>query len=275
MRRWSPAAEAKLRQLYAVAPWPQLCFQLKRTENAITQHARKLGLQRGRFWSPADVRALKKRYPHEATEKIARELGWSAASVYAKAHNMGLRKTEEFMASEAYKAPLRMHALTDQRCIAGRFKKGRVPANKGSRRPGYAPGRTAETQFKKGRPACQARNYVPIGTEKYDVKRKTIVRKITDDPALFPVARWRPVHVIVWEAVNGPVPKGHIVRFKKGMKTLVSADISIEQLQLVTLAENMRLNSFHNNYPKEVGLAIQAKAYLTRAINRTARENAP
>ena len=63
-----------------------------------------------------------------------------------------------------------------------------------------------ETQFKKGRPASEARNYVPIGTEKVDPKRKVLMRKVTDDPALFPVNRWRPVHVMVWEAENGPVP---------------------------------------------------------------------
>jgi hypothetical protein len=131
----------------------------------------------------------------------------------------------------------------------------------------------AETQFKKGRPACEARNYVPIGTEKYDAKRKVTVRKITDDPALFPANRWRPVHVLVWEAAHGPVPKGHIVIFKKGLKTLVSAEITADRLDLVTLAENMRRNTYHNNYPKEVGLAIQAKAVLTRAINKATRES--
>jgi hypothetical protein len=153
---------------------------------------------------------------------------------------------------------------------AYRYPKGNVPANKGLRRPGYAPGRMAETQFKKGRPAHEARNYVPIGTEKYDRKRKTIVRKITDDPSLFPVARWRPVHVIVWEAANGPVPDGHIVIFRPGMKTLVSADITLDRLELVTLAENMRRNTIHN-LPAPLRKAIHARAGLVRSINRRTR----
>ena len=68
---------------------------------------------------------------------------------------------------------------------------------KGLRRPGWSTGRMAETQFKKGRPAIEARNYVPIGTEKVDPERKVLMRKITDDPKLFPVNRWRPVHVLV------------------------------------------------------------------------------
>lgn len=272
MRHWSPAADAKLRKHYATMPWPQLCFQLKRSESAIRQRARKLGLELREFWTAAEIRVLRKRYRNEATEAIARDLGREREAVYAKANALGLHKTKKFMASEAYKAPLRANALTNPRVRAGRFQKGHVPANKGVRRPGYAVGRMATTQFKKGRPTSEARNYVAIGTEKYDVKRKTTVRKITDDPKVFPSMRWRPVHVLVWEAVHGPVPDGHIVIFKKGHKTLVSAEITVDRLELVTLAENMRRNSFHNNYPKEVGLAIQAKAVLTRAINRSQRD---
>lgn len=33
----------------------------------------------------------------------------------------------------------------------------------------------------------------------------------------------------------------------------------------------MRRNSYHTNYPREVGLAIQAKAVLSRAINTATR----
>src|SRR5574337_2009025 len=140
-------------------------------------------------------------------------------------------------------------------------------------RPGWAPGRMATTQFKKGRPAQEARNYVPIGTEKYDSKRKVTVRKITDDPAIFPAMRWRPVHVLVWETANGPIPKGHIVVFKKGLKTLVSADITVDRLDLVTLAENMRRNSYRN-YPQPIPQLIQLRGALNRKINKRERKKA-
>lgn len=272
-RRWSDAAEARLRGLYATMPMPQLCFQLKRTAKSINSRAKLLGLRKStrRPWAKRELQLLRKRYPHEPTARLAKDLGRSASTVHQKAVKIGLHKSRAYMQGE-YARNQRRIAMTNPGMIASRIKPGNVPANKGLRRPGWSVGRMAETQFKKGRPAVAAHNYVPIGTEKYDVKRKTIVRKLTDDPAVFPVNRWRPVHVLVWEAEHGPVPKGHIVRFKKGLKTLVTTEITIDRLELVTLAENMRLNSFHNNYPKEVGLAIQAKAVLTRAINRAKRE---
>ena len=223
-----------------------------------------------RPWTTEEDAWLRRNYPDFPTFLVAYVAGRSESAVYGRARLLGISKSAKYLAS-----PWACRLRRDNPAgVQHRFRKGHVPANKGLRRPGWAPGRMAETQFKKGRPAHLARNYVPIGTEKYDVKRKVIVRKITDDPRLVPVQRWRPVHVLVWEAAHGPVPEGHIVRFKKGMKTLASAEISIDRLELVTLAENMRRNSYHTNYPKEVGLAIQAKAVLTRAINRTTRENA-
>lgn len=268
-RAWSAAAEDKLCALYATTPLSRLAFLLKRTPTAIRSRATLLGLSKGtrRPWTRKEETVLRKRYPHERTETIAADLGRPIGPVYEHAARLGLKKSAKFLASPA------AGRTNGRQGIGTRFEKGHVPANKGLRRPGWAPGRMAETQFKKGRPASAARNYVPIGTEKYDVKRKTIVRKITDDPALFPAARWKPVHVLIWEAANGPVPKGHIVRFKTGMKTLVSKDITLDRLELVTLAENMKLNSFHTNYPKEIGLAIHARAMLKRAINKRSQPN--
>lgn len=129
-----------------------------------------------------------------------------------------------------------------------------------------------ESQFKKGRPASEASNYVPIGTEKVDPKRKVLMRKVTDDPAIFPTRRWRPVHVMVWEAANGPVPEGHIVVFRPGLKTLVAAEITADRLETVTLAENMRRNSYHNRFPPELKELVHLKARITRRVRRRTKE---
>ena len=111
-----------------------------------------------------------------------------------------------------------------------------------------------------------------IGTEKVDPKRKVLMRKVTDDPALFPVNRWRPVHVVVWEAANGPVPEGHIVVFRPGLKTLVAAEITADRLETVTLAENMRRNSYHNRFPPELKELVHLKARITRRVRRRIKE---
>lgn len=239
----------------------------------IQRHARSLGLvfNDKHRWTPAEDAVLRARYADEAAADIARDLGLNVGRVHQRACRLGLHKTAAFYESERRKQSVR--ARTNPGMRASQFRKGVVPANKGLRRPGWSAGRMRETQFKKGRPATEARNYVPIGTEKYDAKRKVTMRKVTDDPAVFPVMRWRPVHVLVWEAAHGPVPEGHIVVFKKGLKTLVSADITVDRLDLVTLAENMRRNSYHNNYPKEVVQLIQLKGALNRKINRRQRDD--
>lgn len=88
------------------------------------------------------------------------------------------------------------------------------------------------------------------------------MRKLIDDPSIFPVKRWRPVHVIVWEAAHGTVPDGHIVILRPGMKTFVAADITADRLEVAIMAENMRRNTFHNRYTPEVKELI----HLRRAL---------
>jgi hypothetical protein len=99
-----------------------------------------------RLWERADDRLLIARYPHEPTARLARVLRRSMSAVYGRAGNLGLSKTAEYMAS-ADACRLRRG---DNVGAPSRFKKGHVPANKGLRRPGCAPGRMKETWFKKG-----------------------------------------------------------------------------------------------------------------------------
>lgn len=155
----------------------------------------------------------------------------------------------------------------------GRFQPGQPPANKGLRRPGWAPGRMASTQFKKGQMAGAAqRNYQPIGTERIS-KDGYLERKVTDDHPV-PARRWVGVHRLVWEAANGPIPPGHAVAFREGKRTAVAEEITVDRLELVSRVELMRRNSYHNNYPKEVAQLIQLKGALNRKINRLAGEKA-
>lgn len=266
-RHWSSAAEHLLRARYARESLARLAFLLKRTPKAIRSRAKVLGLSKGtrRRWTAAADRILRQRYATESAEAIARRVGHTRSSVYNRARHLGLEKPATWAAD-----------VTRQRWAQGRnegsrrrhFAKGHVPANKGTRRPGFAPGRMAETQFKKGSMNGAAQhNYVPIGTEKIDPKRKVLMRKTTDDPALFPVQRWRPVHVMVWESVHGPVPAGHIIVFRRGMKTFTAQEITVDRLEAVTLAENMRRNTIHN-YPPAVKDAMR----LVGRVKRQARK---
>ncbi|HEY1033961.1 MAG TPA: HNH endonuclease [Pseudoxanthomonas sp.] len=268
--RWIPEEDEALRLAYGKLPTAEIAGLLKRSESSVGQRAKKLKLDHGSRFTEAEREELVRRFPHEPTRDIARDMRRTEPSISAFAKRLGLYKTEAYMAGE-YKTVMRQLAMRNEGFIATRIRPGAVPPNKGKRMPGFAPGNMAATQFKKGRPAHEAANYVPIGTEKVDRKRNVLMRKVTDDPTIFPVKRWAPVHRLVWEAAHGPVPAGHFVCFKPGMKTLVAAEITLDRLELATNSSHMKRYSYHNNYPKEVGEAIRAKAYLTRAINRATR----
>ncbi|OCK48339.1 hypothetical protein BA766_20130 [Stenotrophomonas maltophilia] len=222
-----------------------------------------------RRWTADEDETLRLNWPRFPAFLIAHVLERPKAAVYRRAALLGLQKADDF-----HTQPLASlwNGTQEPGSIAARFKPGYVSPNKGLRRPGWYAGRMRETQFKKGRAASEARNYVPIGTEKVDPKRKVLMRKVTDDPAIFPTRRWRPVHVMVWEAANGPVPEGHIVVFQPGRKTLVAAEITADRLEAVTLAENMRRNSYHNRYPPELKELVHLKARITRRVRRRTKE---
>lgn len=94
----------------------------------------------------------------------------------------------------------------------GQFSAGQVSHNKGKRCPDGVGGRhpnARRTQFKAGaRSGVAIEIYKPIGTEL--VRGGYLVRKVNDDLPL--QARWRAVHLIEWEAVNGPIPADHCLK---------------------------------------------------------------
>jgi len=99
----------------------------------------------------------------------------------------------------------------------GQFAKGQEPANKGKPHP--ARGRSVATQFKKGNRTGQASlNYQPIGAERMS-KDGYLERKIHDGLPL--QSRWRAVHLVEWEAVNGPLPEGYCLKSIDGDRSNV------------------------------------------------------
>lgn len=94
----------------------------------------------------------------------------------------------------------------------GQFGKGSVPANKGQKMPYNA--NSAATRFKKGNRTGRANaNYRTIGTERL-AKGGYLQRKIHDGMPF--QSRWRFVHLINWEAANGPIPKGMALKCLDG-----------------------------------------------------------
>lgn len=208
-----------------------------------------------RPWTASEDRALVDAYPQERTAVVAQRLGRSISSVYQRAYALGLEKSAAYLASPA------SGRTNGRQGMGTRFPKGHVPANKGLRRPGWGPGRMKATQFQKGvRRGVAVKLWKPIGTERIS-KDGYRERKINNDLPL--QARWRAVHLLVWEEAHGPLPAGHAIVFLNGDKT----DVRLDNLACITRAELMARNSVHN-YPAPIAQTVQLLGALNRQIRR-------
>ena len=204
------------------------------------------------IWTPEMIATLRAEYPDTRTQDLAERLGVTPYQAYGKAWKLGLKKSDEFLASPVAR---RLNGVTGS---ATRFVAGQRPWNYGMK--GLTIG-GKEHWFAKGvRQGKASELYQPIGAERLS-KDGYLQRKINDDlPAQ---RRWRGVHQILWEAEHGQVPPGHAVVFRDGDKT----HITLDNLELVTRAELMRRNSYHR-YGEEIAKLIQLRGAVTRQINR-------
>jgi hypothetical protein len=149
----------------------------------------------------------------------------------------------------------------------GRIQAGNVPFNKGIKRPGYAVGRMAETQFKPdNRSGFAEKNWKPVGTIVADpegflrIKVRDRIHGLPKgwDKSIWPLMHWRE-----WEKHHGPIPTGHKVVFRDGNR----AHCEINNLELITDAEMMRRNSIHK-LPDELTEVIRLNASLKRRLRK-------
>ena len=213
-------------------------------------------------WTADQLDILRRTYADTSTAKLAREFGVSRHVVYDKAAKLGLRKRVDFFASVESGRTL----PGGTRGAATRFQPGLVPANNGLRRPGYAPGNVAATQFRKGN---RPHTWVPVGSHRVN-SDGYLDRKVTDDGP--PYKHWVGVHRLVWIEANGPVPDGYAVVFRPGRKTTVLEAITLDALELVSRRELMARNTV-NNLPPELAKLVQLRGALNRQINKRAKAN--
>lgn len=210
-----------------------------------------------KVWSPHEDERLRNLYTQAPADVIAGMLGCAVDQVWRRARKLGLRQPREV------RAEISRQRMLDPKHPARRtqFQPGLRPWNTGTRF--VAGGRSAETRFKRGRLAFEAANYLPIGTTR--LNHGYLMRKVTDDPALFPATRWEPEHRLVWIAAHGAIPPGHVVAFRPGLHTLVESEITLDRLELISRQENARRNRGHH-YPPELKEAIRTLRQLRRAI---------
>ena len=212
-----------------------------------------------RLWNPEEDAVMRSRYPDMPTADLAELLRRPFETVYHRAAKLGLHKSAAYMASPAA-CRLRRG---DNIGAPYRFKKGQVPPNKGVRRPGWHAGRMKETQFKKGQVGV---NTMPIGALR--LVDGYVYRKISAVPYVPYTVNWKPEHVLMWEAANGPMPPKHAVAFKNGDRY----DIRLDNLELISRRELMARNTVHN-LPAPLPEVVQLIGALKRKIKRREKPN--
>ena len=207
-----------------------------------------------RKWTKEEINILLRDYqnPNILSADIAKRLDRTLSQVYYKARTMGL------------KAPLERIRLAGKlgtnhpNAVAHRFKKGYVPPNKGKKMSPEVYEKVKETMFKKGNSPV---NHREVGSERINVDGYIEIKVAEPN-------RWKLKHRIIWEQVNGEIPKGYNVQFKNHN----TQDCRIENLYIISHAEQMRTeNSLVARYPKEVQEVIRLKGVVNRVIHK--REN--
>jgi len=209
-------------------------------------------------WTEDQIELLRSFYPRFKTADIAFMVGHSLHAVYRKANELGLKKTAEFVAQEAARSMNR----PDHPAKAHQFRKGQAVWNKGTKGVAGIQEECRATQFKPGQ---SPPNTLPIGSTKFD-KSGVLLQKVSNNPGNNS-KRWRAVHELVWVRANGPVPAKHIVVFKPGMRSAVLEEITVDRVECISLAENMKRNTRHN-LPPELNEVVQLRSVLTRQINK-------
>lgn len=209
-----------------------------------------------RKWTQYEEETLIRLYedPNIFTADIAKRLDRTLSQVYNKAHTMGL------------KAPLERIRLAGKlgtnhpNAVAHRFKKGSVPPNKGKKMSPEVYEKVKETMFKKGNSPV---NHREVGSERINVDGYIEIKVAEPN-------RWRLKHRIIWEQVNGEIPKGYNVQFKNHN----TKDCRIENLYIISKSEQMRTeNSLVARYPKEVQEVIRLKGVVNRVIHKREKDN--
>lgn len=139
----------------------------------------------------------------------------------------------------------------------GRFRKGQEPPNKGKK--GVCAAGCEKTWFKKGNVPA---NYRPVGSERVNVDGYIEVK--VADPN-----KWKLKHRVVWESVNGKIPKDYIIIFRDNDKT----NTNIENLLLIKRGTHAVLNHTglceYSGEFKETAICIaELKAVTSRAKGR-------
>lgn len=219
------------------------------------------------IWTAQELATLREMYPTTRTADIAALLGIDLELVYRCAALLRIRKNPEFSARDKSGRIFKGGKLGQDT----QFAPGQKPWNTG-RKGWQAGGRSVETQFHTG---ALPPTTMPVGSYRVITTKaglKFLERKVRQVPGASH-KRWTPVTRLVWEAAHGPVPKGSIVVFKPGQRSIVLEEITLDKLELITRAQNATRNSPYTR-SLELGRLYQLRGQITRQVNRIQKDRA-
>lgn len=233
--------------------------ELLRSVNSIKQKARLIGLSKinDRYFTPAQEQILIEKYADTRTEDLVNVIGKPVTSIYRKANQLGLKKSEAFKKSgQAGFFQKGVHSGKQYQ-----FPKGHKPFNVGMKQVEYmsaeAIEKTKKTRFAKG---VIPKNTKPVGTITM-TKARFVGDKTYQQIKVGHPNEWKLLHVHNWEKENGPVPHGHLVVFKDGN----TMNCEPSNLKCISKAENMARNTIQR-YPNEIQQAIRVISKVKKEI---------
>lgn len=243
---FSESDKEYIRKNYANMSVTKIAQNLNLNPDSIKRFVKKDGLtgkSRATVWTKERDNKLAEIYSDMTNEKIAEVMSMNIRAIQARAFILGLKKSEEHI----------------ERHRKGLFEHRHEPWNKGMKGlliPGSEKG-----FFKKGN--------LPHNT-KYDGAISLRIESKTKNRYYYKrisLREWVPVHLLVWEEVNGKLPKGLVIRHINGD----SLDNRIENLEAISHSEHMIKNSIHN-YPEEIKQTIKILSKLNKTIRNHGSE---
>ena len=205
-----------------------------------------------KIWTQEEIDILSRMYPDHFAKEIAGVLGRGVSSVYCKARQLGLRCMPDKIRRAGYLS------CNHPNNVACRFTKGHPSPNKGKKVSPEVYAKMSRTMFKKGQ---QPVNHREVGSERVNVYGYIEIKVAEPN-------RWKLKHRVIWEQVNGAIPRGHNVQFKNHNPL----DTRIENLYLISKADQMaKENSYYAKYPKDLQEIIHLKGVVNRAIHKAQR----
>jgi hypothetical protein len=268
-KKWTEEEIEFLKLIYPITPKNEIDLYFDgRSEKAISSKARLLGLKKkvgfgGKMeWTPELDAYLKEAYPAGVSmAEMRKRTGATKPAIYQRTKKLGVCRDPKWLLEQNRR-------LGKTLLVTGkshRFEKGHKPWNTGVKGSSGLHPNSRKTQFKKGHDPQTTLHDGAI-TRRQDSKGNVYyyIRLAR--------AKWIPYHRHLWIEENGPVPERHVIVFKDGFSSENLDDYKAENLECISLAENMRRNSYHNNYPPEIRRAIHATGVLNRMINKRKKE---